>query len=57
MPLSGAVDVSILDASGSPIRQWVKVALDRGLITDELILAEEPALGEWTIQVKEIQIV
>lgn len=52
LPLSGGVDVSVLDAGGSPIRQWVGVSLDRGLITDELILADEPALGEWTIQVR-----
>lgn len=51
LPLPGAVDISILDAGGSPIRQWVGVALDRGLITEELVLADEPGLGEWTIQV------
>lgn len=46
------MDVSILDAGGSPVRQWVGTSLDRGLITEELILADEPALGEWTIQVQ-----
>ncbi|KAJ2953639.1 hypothetical protein O0L34_g1251 [Tuta absoluta] len=52
LPLSGAVDVSVLDARGSPVRQWVSVPLDRGIITEEFLLADEPALGEWTIEVE-----
>ncbi|KAG6455793.1 hypothetical protein O3G_MSEX009390, partial [Manduca sexta] len=52
LPLTDNVDISILDAGGSPVRQWAGVALDRGIITDELMLADEPALGEWTIQVE-----
>ncbi|XP_049864919.1 CD109 antigen-like isoform X2 [Pectinophora gossypiella] len=52
LPLAGTVDVSVLDAGGSPVRQWAAVSLDRGIITEELLLADEPALGEWTIQVE-----
>lgn len=51
LPLSTTVDVSVLDSGGSPIRQWASAALDRGVLTQELVLADEPALGEWTIQV------
>ncbi|XP_026329682.1 CD109 antigen-like isoform X2 [Hyposmocoma kahamanoa] len=50
LPLTGAVDVSVLDSGGSPVRQWVASNLDRGLLTRELLLADEPALGQWTIQ-------
>ncbi|XP_075992321.1 thioester-containing protein 1 allele R1-like [Anticarsia gemmatalis] len=52
LPLSTTVDVSILDTGGSPIRQWAGAELDRGVLTQELALADEPALGEWTIQVE-----
>ncbi|KAH9632718.1 hypothetical protein HF086_013090 [Spodoptera exigua] len=52
LPLSTTVDVSVLDTGGSPIRQWAGVELDRGVLTQELVLADEPALGEWTIQVE-----
>ncbi|XP_052755570.1 thioester-containing protein 1 allele R1-like isoform X2 [Galleria mellonella] len=52
LPLTGTVDVNVLDAGGSPVRQWAAVTLDRGLFTDLLTLADEPALGEWTIQVE-----
>uniref|UniRef100_A0A2A4K0R1 TEP1-F n=1 Tax=Heliothis virescens TaxID=7102 RepID=A0A2A4K0R1_HELVI len=52
LPLSSTVDVSVLDTGGSPIRQWASAELDRGVLTEELVLADEPALGEWTIQVE-----
>lgn len=52
LPVSGAVDVTVLDSGGSPIRQWAGVPLDKGILTEELVLADEPALGEWTIQVE-----
>ncbi|XP_049691725.2 thioester-containing protein 1 allele R1 [Helicoverpa armigera] len=52
LPLSSTVDVSVLDTGGSPIRQWAGAELDRGVLTEELVLADEPALGEWTIQVE-----
>ncbi|CAG4944809.1 unnamed protein product [Colias eurytheme] len=52
LPLSNAVDVSILDTGGSPVRQWAGVALDRGVFSGELVLADEPALGQWTVQVE-----
>ncbi|KAM3964840.1 thioester-containing protein 1 allele R1 [Aphomia sociella] len=52
LPLTGTVDVSVLDAGGSPVRQWAAVPLDRGIFSDLLTLADEPALGEWTIQVE-----
>lgn len=51
LPLSGTVDVSVLDTSGAPVRQWVAVPLDKGILSDELLLADEPALGQWTVQV------
>lgn len=51
LPLSTTVDVSVLDTGGAPIRQWAGAELDRGVLTEELVLADEPALGEWTIQV------
>ncbi|XP_041986950.1 CD109 antigen-like [Aricia agestis] len=52
LPLSNTIDVSVLDAGGSPIRDWAAVPLDRGVYANELTLADEPALGEWTIQVE-----
>ncbi|CAG9566895.1 unnamed protein product [Danaus chrysippus] len=52
LPLSGTVDVSVLDTKGSPVRQWASVNLDKGLFSNELLLADEPALGQWTIQVE-----
>ncbi|CAB3250011.1 unnamed protein product [Arctia plantaginis] len=52
LPLSTTVDVSVLDSGGSPIRQWAAADLDRGVLTQELVLADEPALGKWTIQVE-----
>lgn len=52
LPLSTTVDVSVLDTGGAPIRQWAGAELDRGVLTEELVLADEPALGEWTIQVE-----
>ncbi|KAJ0181857.1 hypothetical protein K1T71_002579 [Dendrolimus kikuchii] len=52
LPVSGAVDVTVLDSGGSPIRQWAGVPLEKGVLTEELVLADEPALGEWTIQVE-----
>ncbi|CAH0603133.1 unnamed protein product [Chrysodeixis includens] len=52
LPLAATVDVSVLDTGGSPIRQWAAAELDRGVLTEELLLADEPALGEWTIQVE-----
>lgn len=54
LPLSGLIDVSVMDTGGSPVRQWGAVSLDRGIVADELILADEPALGEWTIQVRKL---
>ncbi|CAK1549918.1 unnamed protein product [Leptosia nina] len=52
LPLSNAVDINILDTAGSPVRQWAGVPLDRGVFSGELMLADEPALGQWTIQVE-----
>ncbi|CAH4004421.1 unnamed protein product [Pieris brassicae] len=52
LPLSNNVDVSILDTGGSPVRQWAGVSLDRGVFSGEFTLADEPALGMWTIQVE-----
>ncbi|XP_022820433.1 CD109 antigen-like [Spodoptera litura] len=52
LPLSTTVDVSVLDTGGAPIKQWAGAELDRGVLTEELVLADEPALGEWTIQVE-----
>ncbi|XP_038206788.1 C3 and PZP-like alpha-2-macroglobulin domain-containing protein 8 isoform X2 [Zerene cesonia] len=52
LPLSNAVDISILDTGGSPVRQWAGVPLDRGVFSGELVLADEPALGQWTVQVE-----
>ena len=51
LPLSGTVDISVLDSGGAPVRQWGAVPLDKGIFSDELLLADEPALGQWTIQV------
>lgn len=51
LPLNTSVDVSILDAGGAAIREWAAAPLDRGLFADALPLADQPALGEWTIQV------
>ncbi|XP_013181291.1 PREDICTED: C3 and PZP-like alpha-2-macroglobulin domain-containing protein 8 [Papilio xuthus] len=52
LPLNTSVDVSILDAGGAAIREWAAAPLDRGLFADTLALADQPALGEWTIQVE-----
>lgn len=52
LPLSGNVDISILDTGGTPVRQWAGAPLDRGLVTAELPLDTEPALGEWTLKVE-----
>ncbi|XP_026487589.2 thioester-containing protein 1 allele S3-like [Vanessa tameamea] len=52
LPLSSTVDVSLLDTGGSPVRQWAAKPLDRGIFAEELLLADEPALGQWTIQVE-----
>ncbi|KAI8427884.1 hypothetical protein MSG28_002244 [Choristoneura fumiferana] len=52
LPLSGLIDVSVMDVGGSPVRQWGAIPLEQGIVADELILADEPALGEWTIQVE-----
>ncbi|XP_072936646.1 thioester-containing protein 1 allele S3-like isoform X2 [Epargyreus clarus] len=52
LPLANTVDVSILDTGGSSVRQWATVPLDRGVFAEEIVLADEPALGEWTIQVE-----
>lgn len=52
MPLTGNVDIAILDAGGTPVREWAGLTLDTGMITEEFALADEPSLGEWTIQVK-----
>ncbi|KPJ15105.1 CD109 antigen [Papilio machaon] len=52
LPLNTSVDVSILDAGGAAIREWAAASLDRGLFADTLTLADQPALGEWTIQVE-----
>ncbi|XP_004927018.1 C3 and PZP-like alpha-2-macroglobulin domain-containing protein 8 [Bombyx mori] len=52
LPLSGTADISILDAGGSSIREWAGLTIDRGIISEELILADEPTLGEWKIQVE-----
>ncbi|CAH2104660.1 unnamed protein product [Euphydryas editha] len=52
LPLSNTVDVSVLDTGGSPVRQWAAVSLDTGIFAEEFLLADEPALGEWTIQVE-----
>ncbi|XP_028159271.1 CD109 antigen-like [Ostrinia furnacalis] len=52
LPISNTVDVSVLDAGGSPVWQKLAVPLDKGIFTDQFMLADEPALGEWTIQVE-----
>lgn len=52
LPLTTTVHVTVLDTGGSPIRQWANAKLDRGVLTEELVLADEPALGQWTIQVE-----
>ncbi|XP_053625843.1 thioester-containing protein 1 allele S3-like [Plodia interpunctella] len=52
LPLSGTVDVSVLDSGGSAVQQWPAVDLDRGVFASQLKLSDEPALGEWTIQVE-----
>lgn len=51
MPLTNTVDVSVLDAGGSPVWQKLTVPLEKGIYTDQFKLTDEPALGEWTIQV------
>ncbi|CAH0748966.1 unnamed protein product [Diatraea saccharalis] len=52
LPLNAPVDVSLLDAGGAPVWQKLAVSLDKGIFTDQFTLADEPALGEWTIQVE-----
>ncbi|CAH0404826.1 unnamed protein product [Chilo suppressalis] len=52
LPLNAPVDVSLLDAGGAPVWQKLAVSLDRGVFTDQFVIADEPALGEWTIQVE-----
>ncbi|XP_013188878.2 C3 and PZP-like alpha-2-macroglobulin domain-containing protein 8 [Amyelois transitella] len=52
LPLTGTVDVSILDTGGSPVQEWAAMDLDRGIFTNQVKLSDEPALGEWTIQVE-----
>lgn len=46
------MDVSVLDAGGSPVWQKLTVPLEKGIYTDQFKLTDEPALGEWTIQVE-----
>ncbi|KAL0849223.1 hypothetical protein ABMA28_013556 [Loxostege sticticalis] len=52
LPLSNTVDVSVLDAGGSPVWQKLTVPLEKGIYTDQFKLTDEPALGEWTIQIE-----
>ncbi|KAL4708067.1 hypothetical protein ACJJTC_009846 [Scirpophaga incertulas] len=52
LPLPAVVDVTLLDAGGSPVWQKLAVALDKGVYTDQFTIADEPALGGWTIQVE-----
>ncbi|KAG7311407.1 hypothetical protein JYU34_002449 [Plutella xylostella] len=50
--LSGVVDVTVRAAGGAAVRQWAGLPLDRGLLALELPLADQPALGQWTIEVE-----
>ncbi|CAG9098707.1 unnamed protein product [Plutella xylostella] len=50
--LSGVVDVTVRAAGGAAVRQWAGLSLDRGLLALELPLADQPALGQWTIEVE-----
>ncbi|VVD02140.1 unnamed protein product [Leptidea sinapis] len=52
LPLPNTIDVNLLDTGGSPVRQWAGETLDRGVFSTEFTLADEPALGHWTIQVE-----
>ncbi|CAG5022083.1 unnamed protein product [Parnassius apollo] len=52
LPLNTTVDVSVVDSGGSAVREWAAAALDRGVFAEQLALADQPALGQWTVQVE-----
>ncbi|XP_064090447.1 CD109 antigen-like isoform X4 [Macrobrachium nipponense] len=49
--VTGAIDVFIKDGAGNLVKQWRRVFTNKGVWTGELLLAEEPVLGNWNITV------
>ncbi|XP_015930765.2 CD109 antigen isoform X2 [Parasteatoda tepidariorum] len=49
--VTGAINMYITDASGNRIKQWGKVFTTKGIASAELLLSDQPVLGDWTINV------
>ncbi|KAG8196513.1 hypothetical protein JTE90_012327 [Oedothorax gibbosus] len=49
--VTGAITIFVTDASGNRIKQWGKVFTTKGIASAELLLSDQPVLGDWTINV------
>ncbi|GBM39099.1 CD109 antigen [Araneus ventricosus] len=49
--VTGAINMYITDASGNRIKQWGKVFTQKGIASADLLLSDQPVLGDWTINV------
>nr|BAK64112.1 thioester-containing protein [Hasarius adansoni] len=49
--VTGAINIFITDASGNRIKQWNRLFTTKGISSGELLLSEQPVLGDWTINV------
>ncbi|GIY59393.1 CD109 antigen [Caerostris extrusa] len=49
--VTGAINMFITDASGNRVKQWGKVFTTKGIASADLLLSDQPVLGDWTINV------
>lgn len=49
--VTGAINVFITDASGNRIKQWDRLFTSKGVLSAELLLSDQPVLGNWIINV------
>ncbi|XP_035220649.1 CD109 antigen-like [Stegodyphus dumicola] len=49
--VTGAINMFITDASGNRIKQWNRQFTSKGAVSADLLLSDQPVLGDWSINV------
>jgi len=47
--VTGSVDIYITDGKGNRVKQWDRVFTKQGVFASEMLLSDQPILGDWNI--------